>query len=465
MYYMKEELTTPTAGDQPKSTETNWYTPLTKVTLVSKFLAVVLFVVLPFVGFWLGANYEVPDEFQGRLAEGVRDLSDLGTSRTTSNFGCHVWWESGQVTVRLNAREVSLVDGVGQITDGGTITEITQIGTLDLEGDLNDDGCDDVVLLLQATQQGAPIGVYLAAALDTDSEFVGTDGIQLPPWVSQGTMVDVNQGVIYVVDLKTKEMLLFVVTSDARLSEVIVKSDEQMYGGTLSLSDDFLTLNLCDGQALHISPSSPMFVALQTLYTERYKGEDEPSPYVTFVGSRASVPTVLVSRIVTTPSFSEECPQEYKPLHSNEPDGTFQSNSTTDDSMFGTLTDLLAQQATKKCTYRAYDSPTRTESTGVLYVANQTVRVETSVDSVNLHYTMVGDGDQYYLWSLTEKFGTKFSVQDLQKIVELSNAQGMMGTVIDPSMELIYRCTAGSIDKSKFQIPSDVVFHDANFSE
>lgn len=34
-----------------------WYTPLTRVTTLSKYLAMALFVMLPFVGFWLGVEY------------------------------------------------------------------------------------------------------------------------------------------------------------------------------------------------------------------------------------------------------------------------------------------------------------------------------------------------------------------------------------------------------------------------
>ncbi len=37
--------------------QAKWHTPLTKITPLSKYLAMVLFVVLPFVGFWLGVEW------------------------------------------------------------------------------------------------------------------------------------------------------------------------------------------------------------------------------------------------------------------------------------------------------------------------------------------------------------------------------------------------------------------------
>ncbi len=47
---------------QETQTETNlerdkWYSPLTRVTPLSKYLSLALFIILPFVGFWLGVGY------------------------------------------------------------------------------------------------------------------------------------------------------------------------------------------------------------------------------------------------------------------------------------------------------------------------------------------------------------------------------------------------------------------------
>lgn len=50
---METEYTQPQAGAE----EGEWYTPLTTVTTLSKTLAVLVFIVMPFVGFWWGMQY------------------------------------------------------------------------------------------------------------------------------------------------------------------------------------------------------------------------------------------------------------------------------------------------------------------------------------------------------------------------------------------------------------------------
>jgi hypothetical protein len=57
---MNEEQTSPPLEVVTPSTVTqkqDWLKPLTKVTPLSKALAMLLFIALPFVGFWLGMNY------------------------------------------------------------------------------------------------------------------------------------------------------------------------------------------------------------------------------------------------------------------------------------------------------------------------------------------------------------------------------------------------------------------------
>ena len=52
---MEGELPQPQQAEQQQSEM--WYTPLTRVTPLSKYLAMTLFVMLPFVGFWLGLEW------------------------------------------------------------------------------------------------------------------------------------------------------------------------------------------------------------------------------------------------------------------------------------------------------------------------------------------------------------------------------------------------------------------------
>ncbi len=54
---METSQQTPKEPDVQISPVESWHAPLNKVTLVSKILAAVVFIVLPFVGFWLGQMY------------------------------------------------------------------------------------------------------------------------------------------------------------------------------------------------------------------------------------------------------------------------------------------------------------------------------------------------------------------------------------------------------------------------
>jgi hypothetical protein len=54
---MNEEQTHVSLPTEVKSANQKWYTPLTHCTPLSKYFAMAIFVVLPFVGFWLGLQY------------------------------------------------------------------------------------------------------------------------------------------------------------------------------------------------------------------------------------------------------------------------------------------------------------------------------------------------------------------------------------------------------------------------
>jgi hypothetical protein len=55
-----EDMNPESVPDEKLIRETNsWYTPLTKMTPLSKYLAMALFIAMPFLGFWLGMQYAV----------------------------------------------------------------------------------------------------------------------------------------------------------------------------------------------------------------------------------------------------------------------------------------------------------------------------------------------------------------------------------------------------------------------
>ena len=51
----------------------SWYQPLTRPTIFSKYFALIIFVTLPFLGFWLGMHYFVQED----VALDVDDVTDL----------------------------------------------------------------------------------------------------------------------------------------------------------------------------------------------------------------------------------------------------------------------------------------------------------------------------------------------------------------------------------------------------
>jgi hypothetical protein len=55
---MDEEQAHIPQSTEEKSANQTWYTPLTKSTSLSKYFAMAVFIVLPFIGFWLGVRYQ-----------------------------------------------------------------------------------------------------------------------------------------------------------------------------------------------------------------------------------------------------------------------------------------------------------------------------------------------------------------------------------------------------------------------
>jgi hypothetical protein len=58
---MKLPFTTSSATSNAPSKE-SWHAPLNKVTPTSKILAAVVFISLPFLGFWLGLQFAASDQ-------------------------------------------------------------------------------------------------------------------------------------------------------------------------------------------------------------------------------------------------------------------------------------------------------------------------------------------------------------------------------------------------------------------
>jgi hypothetical protein len=71
--HMEPQYTQPQdEGEQVQATK--WYTPLTTVTSVSKILAGLIFIAMPFIGFWWGMQYE--NEVGPQIIESVVYIPD-----------------------------------------------------------------------------------------------------------------------------------------------------------------------------------------------------------------------------------------------------------------------------------------------------------------------------------------------------------------------------------------------------
>ena len=74
---------TPEVPGTNTETHEHWYAPLTKVTPVSKVLALVLFIALPFIGFWFGVQY-VANERTAQYASNTSAPTDHSAGSTTT---------------------------------------------------------------------------------------------------------------------------------------------------------------------------------------------------------------------------------------------------------------------------------------------------------------------------------------------------------------------------------------------
>ena len=95
------------------------------------------------------------------------------------------------LTFEIEGSPVTLVDGVSEVeaAPGSAAKIVTRAFGVPVYGDLNDDGREDVALLL--TQEGGGSGTfyYAAAALQTDAGFTGANAVLLGDRIAPYSLV------------------------------------------------------------------------------------------------------------------------------------------------------------------------------------------------------------------------------------------------------------------------------------
>lgn len=122
----------------------------------------------------------------------------------------------------------------------------------------------------------------------------------------------------------------------------------------------------------------------------------------------------------------------------------------------GTIQSLIAAGKNVVCEINMGDQG----GSGTTYVSGNKLRGDFTVQIENnpMATHMVSDGEYLYMWTDGSTQGTKFKIDpETQKKVATSSGQA---SVTDFEKEVDLKCTAWTIDNSKFTVPTDVKFTD-----
>jgi len=132
------------------------------------------------------------------------------------------------------------------------------------------------------------------------------------------------------------------------------------------------------------------------------------------------------------------------------------NENAEEESIMGSIKDLLAKGKSMKCSY----SETQNGETfsGVLYVADgkSKTEIEFQVDGKTGNMYTLSDGEWAYSWGTFLPQGVKMNVKEMPKD-QTNNSQE---TVNNFEKKMNYKCRFWIKDSSKFKLPSDVQFRD-----
>ncbi len=214
-------------------------------------------------------------------------------------------------------KELALKNGTGSADD----VTASLIGDI-VYGDLNDDGTEDAVLLLDVSSPQSARSLYVAAALKEGEGYLGTNAVSLN--MQDVPRVDITNTVLRVTDTHTAgdaragDSARHFIVSGAYVREVDVREDEsELMFGIMSRSEDGLRFEACDARTYVVDTNSPAFAALEAIAEQKALQKDSPAAFLAVLGVHATstgveAPSIAVHTIVAAPS-THSCPASPKP--------------------------------------------------------------------------------------------------------------------------------------------------------
>lgn len=150
-----------------------------------------------------------------------------------------------------------------------------------------------------------------------------------------------------------------------------------------------------------------------------------------------------------------------------EEGGTKTSRDKQEQTVKGSLGDLLGKASGQKCSW-SYDEE-GIESSGTVYVGKDKMygemesRMQAGEEVVTMEMKMINDGEAFYQWSEDTKQGTKMTIAEMEKMQEEGTNEASPETqakIESMQKEYEYSCSNWKIDNSKFEVPGDVEFVD-----
>lgn len=120
----------------------------------------------------------------------------------------------------------------------------------------------------------------------------------------------------------------------------------------------------------------------------------------------------------------------------------------------GSIRSLLAINGSHTCTF----TDTTSGSTGTMYINNGSMRGDfnSMINGTNTASHMITTDNTFYVWMDTSSSGFKFSLDQLEKFKNNSNAP----KTVDIDQQVQYECRPWSTDMSILTVPTSVEFTD-----
>lgn len=131
-------------------------------------------------------------------------------------------------------------------------------------------------------------------------------------------------------------------------------------------------------------------------------------------------------------------------------------------SIAGSIKDILGMGQSLKCVWNQPQDDK--EVKGTMYVSDKKFRqmVNFPQEDKNIEINTISDGEYIYTWGgfSGNNQGTKFKIEELNKITPPPVADEKPAENVDLEKKLDYKCSPWSADQSMFTPPSDVNFVD-----